>query len=451
MPSDSLARTRLTTSEHSADPAPQIAREALSLLFGPPAARGFAVRLWDGSTDSPSGSPRFTLILRRPGALRRMVLPPTQRRIGEAYVRNAIDVEGDLEAAASLVESIARRAQRPGTALRLLRLLARLPADGARREPGRVPRTPRRIGVRHTRRRDAAAIRHHYDVSNEFYGLWLDRRLVYSCGYFTHENATLDAAQEAKLDLICRKLRLRPGQRFLDIGCGWGALALHAAERYGVDATGITLSREQAALARARIAAAGLTERCRVELCDYRDLQTTAFDRIASVGMVEHVGRALLPTYFRHAFRMLAPGGLFLNHGIVASGAPVRPLTRWLARRTRRWTSFIDAHVFPDGELVSPADMLAPAVHAGFEVRDVENLREHYACTLRHWVRRLEACHDDVVPLVGEATYRVWRAYMAGSAHAFASGQLGVIQTLLAKRDAAGGVPLPCTRADLYA
>jgi cyclopropane-fatty-acyl-phospholipid synthase len=287
-------------------------------------------------------------------------------------------------------------------------------------------------------------------VGKEFYQLWLDRRMVYSCAYFASGQETLDEAQEAKLDLICRKLRLRAGERFLDIGCGWGALIMHAARSYGVRATGITISGEQAALARTRIAAAGLDAQCRVELCDYRDLPAGSFDKIASVGMVEHVGRGMLPVYFRRAFERLAPGGLFLNHGIVVSSCAATAVGRWWARRLRRWMSFIDAYVFPDGELVTPAEMLAAAMRSGFEVRDLESLREHYARTLRQWVGRLDARHRDAVQLAGEPVYRLWRAYMAGCARAFSLGHISVVQMLFARQHTSGAVNLPPTRADLY-
>jgi cyclopropane-fatty-acyl-phospholipid synthase len=379
-----------------------------------------------------------------------MLLPPTEHCLGEAYLRDDFDIEGDLEAATALTGTIAKRVRHPGAALGLLVRLQRLRDEPAAPDATTVRRAYCEPGVRHSQGRDAAAIRYHYDVGNDFYRLWLDRRMVYSCAYFPNGHEDLDAAQEAKLDLICRKLRLRPGERLLDIGCGWGALVLHAAERYGVEATGVTISREQAALARERIAAAGLADRCRIELRDYRDLPATEFDKMASVGMVEHVGRAMLPTYFHHAFRLLAPGGLFLNHGIVALEPAASAPPRWLSQRIGRWRSFIETYVFPDGELVAPADVLAPATTAGFELRDVESLREHYARTLRHWVRRLEVRHDEAVAMVGEPTYRVWRTYMAGCAHAFAAGRIGVIQTLLAKRDANGAVQLPNTRADLY-
>ncbi|HZD05306.1 MAG TPA: cyclopropane-fatty-acyl-phospholipid synthase family protein, partial [Longimicrobiales bacterium] len=309
-------------------------------------------------------------------------------------------------------------------------------------EVAATPRdAPSRHGSLHSRHRDEQAVRFHYDVGNEFYRLWLDRRMVYSCAYFADPGWSLDRAQEAKLDLVCRKLELRPGQRLLDIGCGWGGLVLHAAARYGVNAVGITLSPSQAELARQRIREAGLEDRCEVRVADYRQMgRDERFDRIASVGMVEHVGRRALPRYFAEAFRLLAPGGLFMNHGIVSLEEPLGRVRRGLRRLRRRTTSFIEGYVFPDAELMPPTEVLEPAERQGFEVRDVESLREHYARTLRHWVRRLEARADQAIALVGEPTYRVWRLYMAASARLFQTARLGVIQTLLARPTEEGAV-----------
>jgi cyclopropane-fatty-acyl-phospholipid synthase len=327
-----------------------------------------------------------------------------------------------------------------------------LPDGAAESNGGRSRPVLSRLGLRHTRTRDAAAVRFHYDVGNAFYALWLDQRMVYSCGYFPTGTEDLDAAQEAKLDYICRKLRLRPGERLLDIGCGWGGLVQLAAERYGVEALGVTLSEPQAALARERIAAAGLADRCRVEVRDYRELPRDAqFDKIVSVGMFEHVGRPRLLTYFKTAYRLLQPGGLFLNHGIATGPASRNGMMSAPLRLLWQPGAFVWTYVFPDGELVSPADAIQYAELAGFETRDVENLREHYTLTLRQWVRRLEARHEEAVQLVGEATYRVWRLYMAASAHTFAVGGNALIQALFSKSHADGSSELPLTRADLYA
>jgi cyclopropane-fatty-acyl-phospholipid synthase len=380
-----------------------------------------------------------------------MLLPPSELALGEAYLRGDFDVEGSLEAATGLADRIAEGLRSPGRIVRLAPLLRALPRDAVDRAERKAGRTDRRAGPRHTRQRDRTAVRSHYDVGNDFYALWLDARMVYSCAYFPTPDTSLDIAQLAKLDHICRKLRLRPGERLLDIGCGWGGLIIHAAGRYGVDATGITLSEPQAALARQRIAEAGLKDRCRVEVRDYRDLPAEAtFDKIASIGMVEHVGRSRLDRYFAEVHRLLRPGGLFLNHGIVERPANdgLRALPRRLLWRPR---AFLDRYVFPDGELVRTEEIIARAEGAGLETRDVESLREHYAMTLRHWVRRLEDRRDEAIALVGEPTYRVWRLYMSGAAHGFANSRLSLMQALLGKPCPDGSLPIPLTRADIYA
>lgn len=425
------------------------ARTVLEGIFGPPGARHFRIRLWDGSTEGPEDG-AFTLAINRPGALRRMFLPPSELAIGEAYLRDDFDVDGSLEAATNLDAAVKAHLGSPAQVARLVPLLRSLPDDDL---PASEEARHGLTGRRHSLRRDREAVRSHYDVGNDFYALWLDERMVYSCGYFTREDATLDEAQAAKLDHSCRKLRLQPGERFLDIGCGWGSLVIHAAERYGVEATGITLSEPQAQLARERIAAAGLQDRCRIEVRDYRELPGEArFDKIASIGMVEHVGRSRLGTYFETAYRLLEPGGLFLNHGIVElPGLRTRALRDLPVNLVWRPRSFLDRYVFPDGELLPFAEVVGEAEEAGFETRDVESLREHYAMTLRHWVRRLEANHDAAVALVGERTYRVWRLYMSGSARAFTTASLNIVQTLLGKPMADGSSRVPLTRADLYA
>jgi cyclopropane-fatty-acyl-phospholipid synthase len=426
----------------------ETARTVLDSIFGPPGERDFRIRLWDGSVAGPDVAP-FTLAINRPGALRRMFLPPSELAIGEAYLRDDFDVIGNLEAVTHLDAVVKAHIGSPGQVARLVPLLRSLPDDDLPDE-----KDARRVltGRLHSLRRDREAVRAHYDAGNDFYRLWLDERMVYSCAYFTHAGATLDEAQEAKLDHICRKLRLHPGERFLDIGCGWGSLVMHAAERYGVEATGITLSEPQAQLARERIAAAGLEDRCRIEVRDYRELADDArFDKIASIGMVEHVGRSQLGTYFGTAYRLLEPGGLFLNHGIVELPGPRKRALRDLpVNLVWRPRSFLDTYVFPDGELLPFAEVIGEAEHAGFETRDVESLREHYTMTLRHWVRRLEARHDEAAALVGERTYRVWRLYMAGSARAFATASLNIVQTLLGKPLADGSSRVPLTRTDVY-
>ena len=419
-------------------------------LFGPADARPFDTSYWDGSTDRGRPPAEFTFVVNRPGALRRMLLPPSEISIVEAFLSGDVDVRGDLERAMSLGDAINARLKSPFTIGRIVRHLMALPSDDAVADvrSARAEKTVGRAGRRHARSRDRAAIQYHYDVGNDFYALWLDVQMVYSCAYWSSPAASLENAQVAKLDLICRKLRLQPGERLLDVGCGWGALAMHAARAYGATVLGITLSEAQASLARARIAAAGLSDRCTIELRDYRDVGAhPPFDKIASVGMVEHVGVDNLPAYFTALHRALAPGGLFLNHGIVNVQA-AKPLG-WRDRvegRLWRRDEFVDQYVFPDGRLGPLHAVIAAAEAAGFETRDVESLRDHYALTLREWLRRLMHNADAAIAIAGERTFRTWRLYMAGSAHGFASGRLNVVQTLLAKPDASGRVPLPLYR-----
>lgn len=419
-----------------------VALKCLSLLqdlladFHP---RDFAIRLWDGSEWGPEeGFPaRFTLSVRTPGGLRTMFLAADELSLGEAYVYGDLDIEGDVGAAIELGNHLIRRRGTVADRLRWAKMLLSLPGGNRPSGPGRRPRIGGRL---HSISRDRDAVSYHYDVSNDFYALWLDRRMVYSCGYFSEPDDSLDVAQERKLDYICRKLRLSPGERLLDIGCGWGGLVVHAAKHYGVEGTGITLSRPQAELAAERIREAGLSERCRAEVRDYRELGGTAmFDKIASVGMFEHVGGSRLREYFRRAFRLLRPGGVFLNHGIASNPSyPLHP-----------GPYFSDRYVFPDGELFPLGTTLQIAEEEGFEVRDVENLREHYVLTLRHWRRRLEERAGEALRIAGETIFRIWRLYLAGAAHTFAAGKNNVFQTLLS-RPQSGRSGLPLTRDDWY-
>ena len=378
------------------------------------------------------------VVVRGPDALGRLLWPPSADTLGEAYLRGDIEIEGDIWAAVDAGQSLDLR--------RLARDLPRLARWGLELRRGAVPapslrRRARPSGLRHSRARDLAAILFHYDVGNEFYALWLDRRLAYSCAYFETPDTTLDDAQEAKLDLVCRKLDLKPGMRLLDIGCGWGSLVTHAAERYGVEATGITLSAAQAEWATAEIVRRGLEGRALVAIRDYRDLaEFGQFDAIASVGMFEHVGRERLAEYFGAALAALQPGGLFLNHGIAstASSSGLRP--HWLRFGEG---GFVGRYVFPDGELVNVEDAIGFARRTGFELIDVQSLRPHYALTLKAWVGRLEASADRARELVDEEVYRTWRIYMAASRRGFEDGSLDVAQLLLARPGANGPAELP--------
>lgn len=432
-------------------------QEVVEAIFGPVRERRFAVRYWDG-TFEPAGAtsdPEFTIGFVRPGSLRRMLLPPSELALVESLISGDVEIEGRMEGAIHLGDEIGGRLQSPSEFARLLGKLIALPKD-----PSIAPKAVK--GTRFSRglarvlgngrHGDEKAIQYHYDVGNDFYQLWLDTKMVYTCGYFRTPSDDLETAQLAKLDHICRKLRLEPGMRFLDVGCGWGALLMHAAQNYGVEAVGITLSEAQAALGTQRIAAAGLSDRCRIELRDYRDLgKKPEFDRAASVGMMEHVRENLQPGYFDAVYRVLKPGGLFMNHTIVSvsRSRPDTLMDRFKGRLWRR-DAFIDKYVFPEGKLVAVSHVVASAESVGFELRDVESLREHYAMTLRHWIAGLEGHASEATRIAGERIYRVWRLYMSSAAYGFASGRMNLIQALLVKPDKEGHSEMPLTRDYMY-
>lgn len=416
------------------DPHARITIAILRMLFGSAYAGDFGVALWEGTRVRGERSERFVLCVNAPGALRLAFTLPVDLSAGRAFAAGLLEVEGDLEQAFDAFDR-ACDALRPLTALRIAAALRRLPKI----ERPHL-REAKLHGARHSRARDRAAIGFHYDQPVEFYSSFLDRDLVYSCAYFDEGAESLDDAQAAKIDYTLRKLRLAPGERLLDVGCGWGALVVRAAQRFGARTVGITLSKRQYDEARRRIELSGLDGRARVELRDYRELHGERFDKIVSIGMFEHVGRARLPQYFRAAYDALRPGGLFLNHGIANQSHG----------RSSRATGFMDRFVFPDGELVAVGDALHLAERCGFEVRDVESLREHYARTTRTWVANLERNRAAAVAAGGEATYRLWRLYLSGSAQGFRTGRLGIFQALLARPQADGSVELPPTRRDLY-
>lgn len=363
----------------------------------------FVVELWNGECIGDAAHATVRVRLRQASGLKALAAP-SLGALARAYVEGDLDLIGDVRDILALGDRLCNAGEcTPQTG-----------SDGWK-------------WWRHTRSRDRRNIQYHYDVSNEFYGLWLDTRRVYSCAYFRTPDMSLDAAQEAKLDHICRKLALQAGERFLDIGCGWGGLILHAAERYGVRAVGITLSDDQYAWVGRLIADRGLAGRVEVRRMDYRDVpEIGGYDKIASVGMFEHVGRGRLQAYFDKIAALLAPGGLVLNHGITAAAPAAGGLGSGIAE-------FVEEYVFPGGELVHAAEVLRAASGSGLECLDAENLRPHYGKTLWHWVTRLEAHADQARSLIGEQKYRIWRIYMAGSAHAFDHGWMELWQVLAGK------------------
>jgi cyclopropane-fatty-acyl-phospholipid synthase len=396
------------------------------------------LRSWDGSESGPPGTP--VLIIRHRRAVRRLMWQPNELGLARAYVSGDINVEGDLyDALARLASLIWRAPHLDGLPIRAVAGdLLRLGALGIQPKP--PPEEIVMSGTRHSRRRDRQAISHHYDVGNDFYRIMLGDSMVYSCAYWTSTEPGhgLARAQRDKLDLICRKLDLKPGMRLLDVGCGWGSLALHASQTYGVDVVGITLSTEQADYARKQVAEAGMTAHVEIRVQDYRDVDDGPFDAVSSIGMAEHVGTGPYSDYAAILFGQLKAGGRLLNHQISA----IHPATG----RKPKQRSFIDAYVFPDGELAPIGTTVTLLESAGFEVRDVHALREHYARTLRAWVANLEAGWSEAVRLTSTGRARVWRLYMAASALAFEHGRIGVNQVLAVKAHRDGSSGMPATR-----
>ena len=379
-----------------------------------------ALVLPDGGRISLSDSPEVEVLARSWRGLKALAAP-AMGALARAYVRNDIDFTGSARRVLAVAEALVGDIQH-----------------------GRDPLTGRVRLWRHQRRANRRNIAHHYDVSNAFYRLWLDDRLVYSCAYYERDDAKLGEAQLAKLDHICRKLRLAPGERFLDIGCGWGALILHAAQTCGVRATGITLSRNQYEHVRERIATLGLAGQVEVRLQDYLDLpESETYDKIASIGMFEHVGVKRFARYFGKIERVLAPGGLVLNHGITHNALHGRSLGSGIG-------DFVEEYVFPGGELTHVHRVIESMAAAGLEVVDAEALREHYARTLWAWTERLEGNADAARREAGDERFRVWRIYLAGSAHAFDRGWLSLWQLLAGKPKPGGALPHPLTRRYMY-
>ncbi|HEX6230842.1 MAG TPA: cyclopropane-fatty-acyl-phospholipid synthase family protein [Actinomycetota bacterium] len=403
---------------------------AIEAVLGPDLPIG--VRAYDGSRLGPDAPPA-TILVRSPAVFQRMVTAPGELGLGRAYVAGELDVDGDLYAALSALRDRVPDVRRIDA--RRWAEVARLAVRAGWRRLPVPPEEARLRGRRHSKERDAAAIAHHYDVSNAFYRMVLGPSMTYSCAVWETPEVTLEEAQAAKYELVCRKLGLEPGMRLLDVGCGWGGMAVHAARHHGVHAVGITLSRRQVEWAEKAVAEAGLADRAQVRLQDYRDVRDGPFDAISSIGMFEHVGLSQLRVYVGRLRRLLRPGGRLLNHGI--SRPPNRGRTRF------QRGSFIDRYVFPDGELHEIGSVVSTIQRSGLEVRHVESLREHYALTLRAWVRNLEERWDEAVAEVGPGRARVWRLYMAASALNFEAGRTQVHQVLAVRLDGGrSGLPL---------
>ncbi len=376
------------------------------------------IRFWDGHEYAFSENPLVTIHLRSANLIAKLLAGSALDVLGEGYVEGDIAIEGRYQDILAVAEQLS-------TAF-----------------PKRKPSLLKR--ALHSKEKDKEAIHYHYDVSNDFYRLWLDKNLVYSCAYFHTGKEDIDTAQEQKLDHICRKLHLQPGEKLLDIGCGWGGMLSFAARHYGIQGVGVTLSEEQYAFAQERMAREGLADRVEIRLQDYRDIpERDHFDKVSSIGMFEHVGREKLPEYFEVIARVLKEGGWVLNHGITASspddvgGHP-------------SGSDFIDKYVFPDGEIPHLWRVVRDMGGAHLEVLDVENLRPHYAQTLIHWVRRLEAHREEAVRLVGDKVYRIWAIYMAGCAYGFWRNWSALHQVLAVKQSKEELTPRPWERRYQY-
>jgi cyclopropane-fatty-acyl-phospholipid synthase len=412
--------------------------QELSAGFG---EREFAVRFWNGWVWEPDAGQqaRCTIVLKHPGAVRQMFWVVNKASFGEAYIYDDFDIEGDILAIFPWIRYLQLHKPRGLDLVRKATQILRMPNQSSRRM-GRG--AAELAGSQHSEARDKQAVQYHYDgVPSEFYALFLDRHMQYTCGYFATEHNDIDSAQQQKLDYICRKLRLQPGERLIDFGCGWGGLIAFAAKHFGVHAVGVTISREQMAWAQRLIEQEGVQDRCRLEFCDYRNVpEEQPYDKAVSVGFIEHLGERMMPAFFGKVHRLLRPGGQYLHHGITLK--PFSPYPEWRA--------FTVKYVFPDGELVPIDRTISQLAKAGFEVRDVESLREHYRLTLLRWLRRLEQAQGQAKALTDETTYRIFRIYLAGALHGFQWGMYNLYQTLVVKSaEAVSGLPL--TRAEWYA
>lgn len=401
--------------------------EAFSMIV--PADREVGFRAYDGSSAGPADA-EVVLDVRSPRAVEYLASAPSQLGLARAYVTGDLEIIGDAYTALSKLYPLPLDHLTWRDKLELARSFAPF----AMKRPAPPPQERRLGGRRHSKGRDAEAIHHHYDVSNRFYSYVLGPSMAYTCAVFPSADASLETAQEEKFDLVCRKLGLQPGMRLLDVGCGWGGMVLHAVKNYGVTAIGVTLSQQQALWGQQAIADAGLDNVAQIRFSDYRDVPESGFDAVSSIGLTEHIGRANYPSYFSFLYEKLRPEGRMLNHTIT------RPNDSW---QTHFRKSFINRYVFPDGELSGPSQVMTAMNTAGFEIRHEENLREHYALTLKHWCENLEAHWDLAVAESSLGTARVWRLYMAASRLGFDINQIELHQMLGVKLGPGGSSGMP--------
>jgi cyclopropane-fatty-acyl-phospholipid synthase len=401
--------------------------EVFSLVV--PADRGVGFRAYDGSSAGPVDA-EVTIDIRSPRAVQYLASAPSQLGLARAYVSGDLEIIGDPYTALSRLYPLPLDHLTWADKARLARQFA----PYAIKRPSPPPQERQLSGRRHSKGRDADAIHHHYDVSNRFYSWVLGPSMAYTCAVFPTADASLETAQEEKFDLVCRKLGLEPGMRLLDVGCGWGGMVMHAVKHYGVTAIGVTLSEQQAHYGQESIEQAGLTSQAQIRFSDYRDLPESGFDAVSSIGLTEHIGRANYPAYFSFLYGKLRPEGRMLNHTIT------RPHDRWVSHLRK---SFINRYVFPDGELSGPSQVMTAMNSAGFEIRHEENLREHYALTLKHWCQNLEEHWDEAVAEAGLGTARVWRLYMAASRFGFDIDMIQLHQMLGVKLGPGGSSGMP--------
>jgi cyclopropane-fatty-acyl-phospholipid synthase len=413
--------------------------EAFSIIV--PAERGVGFRAYDGSTAGPVNAD-VVMEIRSPRAVQYLASSPSQLGLARAYVSGDLEIVGDAYTALSRLYPVDWIQVSWSDRLRLLREFG----PKAIHRPAPPPQERVLSGRRHSKNRDADAIHHHYDVSNRFYSWVLGPSMAYTCAVFPTADATLETAQDEKFDLVCRKLGLEPGMRLLDVGCGWGGMVMHAVKHYGVKAIGVTLSEQQALYGQESIEQAGLSGQAEIRFSDYRNVVESGFDAVSSIGLTEHIGRANYPSYFSFLYGKLRPEGRLLNHTIT------RPSDDWVSHFRK---SFINRYVFPDGELSGPSQVMTAMNSAGFEVRHEENLREHYALTLKHWCENLEDHWDEAVAEAGLGTARVWRLYMAASRLGFDINNIQLHQMLGVKLGPGGSSGMPLRpgfdRAPAYA